>query len=1008
MRSTGTLLLAFVTGLLSPEIVAAAVEAPASLVPVDRHVTDADAELLLARILSYREDTWRDSVAVYEKIRQTRPRDPVPLLELADVLLRLGERARSAGLVREAQGLIPAGSPQRRDLARLLVWSGRAEDAIDLVDAGELDRWLNEQPEDAAAILTLEQARARREGPGSALAMARTRFASDPQNPARRLALAELEAIAGHAMRSRELYAPLLANADEALRLAYARSALSWGDVYITEQALRLRLEGAPDDVNAQRELGQLLTSFDRFSEAETLYVRWLQNEPNHQGARLGLAGLRLKEKRFTEAAELARTLLAEGFESATAARIQAEALYGAHDDARATQAFEAMKTDPATRFDAWIGLGRLARRAGRETTAVAAFGEALRIDPSRPAARYHHAGAAVTRAESFLTTLNAEPAPTLVEWAGLYAGDGQFALAVRCLEAALAADPDYFPARLQRAEFLAIEEHYDEAVVAYDALLRDFPGNRQVLLGGARTRAWGRRYTEALTWYDQLRALNPADPLPLREAARTAGWGKERERGAGLYATRWQTPVDSRLATLLGPVLSGVSGAGPVETWQRWLAEPAQEEKPFAATARFQRERSELRAALPADRRDVLDRVWLDLLTDFLDQQAFFIENEAKQAAWDQRHRTASDAYERLLALEPGNQEAWFDYGQTLAALGLGSAERVVFEQILSLDPNNRLAGRGLFRRQRRSEPTGHIEARWWKEEGRDALSSLRRMQLSASAQLTFHDQAQLTLGILSDRERPLTRTDGFTARGVFVEAQAVANRWLSGSAGFKHRDFRDPAIGNADSGHAQAWLALGDFARVGAGYEKREELANEFGLFRGTRSDVAWLGLGGAVNRELAIDARFETLGYSDGNEGWYATVRPSYVWTDHPRIFRTTLALDWRDTDEASLYVRTGSLLTDIIHPYWSPQDYFSGGVTFEWHHDLSKEFFLGGLQYFYAVRLTLGSDSEENASFGLEAEWRREFSDLWLLHAMLMLQRSRDWDATGVRFNLTRRF
>ncbi|HEY0966344.1 MAG TPA: tetratricopeptide repeat protein [Opitutaceae bacterium] len=1008
MRSTGTLLLGLAAGLLGPAVVVHAAEMPASLVPADRRVDDVEAELLLARILSYREATWRDSVAVYEKIRQARPRDPLPLLELADVLLRLGERARSAELVREAQALVPAGSPQRRDLARLLVWSGRAEEAVDLIDAEELARWLNERPEDAETVLTLEQASARRDGPGSALAMARTRFAADPQNPARRLALAELEAIAGHAVRSRDLYSPLLATADDSLRLAYARSALSWGDVYVTEQALRQRLERAPDDADARRELGQLLTSFDRFSEAEALYARWLQAEPDNQTARLGLAGLRLKEKRFAEAAELARTLLAEGFAAATSARIQAEALYGAHDDVAATKAYEDMKGDPATRFDACIGLGRIARRADRETTAVAAFAEALRIDPSRPAARYHHAGPDVTSTESFLSTLSTEQAPTLVEWAGLYASDGQFALAVRCLEAALAADPDYFPARLQRAEFLAIEEHYDEAVAAYDELLRDFPGNRQVLLGGARTRAWGRRYADALSWYEQLRALNPTDPLPLREAARTAGWGKERERGAGLYATRWQTSVDSRLAALLGPVLAGVPNTELTGTWQQWLADPTTEEEPFAATARFQRERAALRAVLPADRRAALDRVWLDLLTDFLDQQAFFIENEAKQAAWDQRHRTASAAYERLLALEPGNQEAWFDYGQTLAAQGLGAAERLVFGQLLSLDPNNRLAGRGLFRRQRRSEPTGKVEARWWKEEGRDALSSLRRLQLSASAQLTFHDQAQLTLGILRDRERPLTRTDALTARGVFIEAQAVANRWLSGSAGFKHRHFSDPAIGNADSGQAQAWLALGDVARVGAGYEKREELANEFGLFRGTRSDVAWIGAGGAVNRELGIEARMESLTYSDRNEGWYATVRPSYVWTDHPRIFKTTLALDWRDTDEASRYVRTGGLLTDIIHPYWSPQDYFSGGVTFEWYHDLSQEFFLGGLQHFYAARLTLGTDSEDNAGFGLEAEWRREFADLWILHALLTLQRSRDWDSTGVRFDLTRRF
>ena len=52
--------------------------------------------------------------------------------------------------------------------------------------------------------------------------------------------------------------------------------------------------------------------------------------------------------------------------------------------------------------------------------------------------------------------------------------------------------------------------------------------------------------------------------------------------------------------------------------------------------------------------------------------------------------------------------------------------------------------------------------------------------------------------------------------------------------------------------------------------------------------------------------------------------------------------------------------------MTHPYWTPQDWLGGALVVEWYHDLSKLFFCGGQLNYYDLRLSLGTDTENNPS------------------------------------------
>jgi tetratricopeptide (TPR) repeat protein len=395
-------------------------------------------------------------------------------------------------------------------------------------------------------------------------------------------------------------------------------------------------------------ELGRLLVSIDRTEEAEQWYERWLLEAPAADPALLGLIRLRLKEKNF--AADLIRcdALLTLRPQLAEGLQLKAETLMALHREREAAAIYSELATLPAHRVDAELGLGRATRVFAGESAAGAHFAAALSVEPGRPAVRFHAVGRAAVRSEAFLRELTGgreesdrsgaapgpssvmERAPRLVEWAGLYADLGEFALAVRCLRAARVADPDYFPAWAQLAEFLAIDRQFDAALAEFALLRAAMPENRQVLLGEARALAWSRRYQPALTAYAALAALNPADPVPLREAARTAGWGKMRDRGAGLYRRIWTSePVDRVLAAKLKPVLEGATGSEIVARWRQWTENPMLASEPFGWGERFAEDRFDLRSALPESRRRRIDEVYLEVLPRLRLQRAWWLSGK-------------------------------------------------------------------------------------------------------------------------------------------------------------------------------------------------------------------------------------------------------------------------------------------------------------------------------------------------------------------------------------------
>ena len=125
-------------------------------------------------------------------------------------------------------------------------------------------------------------------------------------------------------------------------------------------------------------------------------------------------------------------------------------------------------------------------------------------------------------------------------------------------------------------------------------------------------------------------------------------------------------------------------------------------------------------------------------------------------------------------------------------------------------------------------------------------------------------------------------------------------------------------------------------------------------------------------------------------------------------HPRELKLILRGDYRNTSEKDREIWQNGQLVDIVHPYWSPQDYFAGAASLEWRHDLAKNYFAGAKLNYYDLICTFSTDTEDNPGVALGGEWCYDLNQHVAFRVAGMIHRSRKWDAEQLSLRLTGRF
>jgi hypothetical protein len=241
-----------------------------------------------------------------------------------------------------------------------------------------------------------------------------------------------------------------------------------------------------------------------------------------------------------------------------------------------------------------------------------------------------------------------------------------------------------------------------------------------------------------------------------------------------------------------------------------------------------------------------------------------------------------------------------------------------------------------------------------------------------------------------------------------VAIGAFAPFSPWFKASGEISYKNYEQNGYEDYLLGNIELWRNLNDYAWLGIGYERKDELANRFALEQQTRMSQYWIGATSDLTHWLNADLYSRWKEYNDDNSGYELAGSLEWRLTDHPREFKLIFAGEHRDTEKDNVYRYSGSTLDDIIHPYWTPQNYWGGTILIEWRHDLAKRMFCGTWQHYYDIKLGYGLGSDGNNGWMTEAEWLYEFKKHWATGVRAYFNDSKEWDADAFHAFIQYRF
>ncbi|WP_027183310.1 tetratricopeptide repeat protein [Desulfovibrio inopinatus] len=1043
-------------------VVAVAQAAPVatnSLVPAQDFISDFDARLLLAELYARTPTHLPQAEKEYRALLQQRPNSSTLRFALADVLMRNQDFTEAAALYTtlaktnfqpvkvqtgladalfyggnldaalphyaKAYALAPNNPTVLVRYAKALAWAGQEATALPLLKQIQSQGWGDKESEFLLAQAYFTTGRLR-----TARTAAQSILAQYPKDIDAIMLLGDIETRLGHGVASREWYIQALALATPSQRpdilVRQANRSNLWGDFNQAEATLRGVLS-QHNSLPVRLELARVLANAQRYDEAEAIYRDALIEHDAEPEILLALADIRLRAHDPEGVLYALELLDASDRRARSALTLESAALLEAGRNTDAVSVASALAHHPDATADDHVIYGRTLLRTGHDKEAREVFSQAAKTDPHSIAAAYYDRGGSSDLAHSVIAEeTNPERLKT---WGDMFARDGQYALAINLYDAALTRDDQYIPAAMARIETLGSAEQYEEALRSADSLLKTFPDASKLLLTKARLFSWAKEYDASLEVYRTMRRINRRDPVPVLESARVAMWGKRPKQATEYYDTLIDWPPDAGAVAVVEQYTAKTSdspGLPPQDTECIYQAG-------LDVLARTQ---------FPPSQRIALERAVIALRPSVRIQTLATLEKQAKRLAYNDRQMLARKTFTKLIAMEPGNQEALFDAAQLDCAMGLGTEERCGYQRLLRIDPLHDRAKRALHRLDVRGNPQLNARYSFWDEDGKSGrLANISRSRFDLELVVPFNDtrfwakagqhvfiespktpdssnanagsvsipaQDELYGFYLAAQRNNRSRTGPYFAQGQSIEVGGVFNPYIRARAAVLYKLYEDSALGSYFLPEADITFNAYDIAKLTVGYALTEEIFNDYSLFQSITAQTFTARLTLQPIKQISLDLAGTGKIYSDDNQGLHLRADLGLLLLPHPYTLKLIFTGEHRDTAKESLFRYQDDALVNIIHPYWTPRNYFAGTTTLEWRHDLAKDFFCGARRHFYDIRVGVGTDTDDNDAFRVEAEYVYDINDHWSTQVSGLIHRSREWDALGLWLGLGYRF
>lgn len=763
------------------------------------------------------------------------------------------------------------------------------------------------------------------------------------------LASAQLHQQTGEWVAAQSIYAMMLLNdpSDHDVRLKLAALQREKGDVHRAKAELRKIPFDSPQGPRARLELASTLVAQGRSQDAVGICSALLAKRPNDVEAALGLARAQIEMGAFVQAKATCQRFIEEHSADTMAIGQIRVVLARAH-----------MIEGNA------IQASRIYQLALQEPTVhspAVFYGLSLARSRGFSAA----SGEMALMSSAVLST--GEDVRLRIELGKLALGDQDHERAIAYLSNVLRWQPDNLTALvlLGEAQNLALKAGESvDPLRTFSTVLARNPGNTRARLGLARSHVIRREFEDAVSAYEGLVAQDATYAFARREYARALFWDHRYTEAFEAYDELLAgLPTEAIAVDVFG---SGAPGSG-------------------------------LRAEL-------------DFEAELELSEAVSLELEAKMNS-DWRPEVAIKALERLVVVEPANQEARFEFAQLLHRRGRTSRAINEYEDLLEVSGGHSEATEALAGAQREISPRLDFSTGSEERNGRDGLAFMDESWALADVTFPFGDRDDYA-GIGIGRRHYSTGGQGDNDLHANVLRLFGANRigertTISGQIEVPSYDRED---------------LLQDrlYYDVGMQYVSSNELAVDLRIFsepvaqnfvtldRDLNRAGARVGLTKKSSRRIDYGGSLLFANYSDENSQVEGNVFAAYQFNPAPQEFRVLVKGDFVSFGEESVAPPDPTNLASLAIPYFSPKGYSIYSVQADWKHQFGTDWFTGSKDMYYRASARSAIDSNSVSFFEIDVGAAYDFTDWLGIQAGVRMLRSSALDLTSSNALLTIRW
>lgn len=870
-------------------------------------------------------------------LKEKNPEDLELLGEIVRAYTHLGDRAQAFQVVEEMSGIKSTEMGQRLGIADSLYTSGEYELAEMMYQ-----QMLRFEPQNGNAIL------------GTA-----------------RVAIQQY-----CLQRAREIlscYRPTSDSLRRSYLLTWAVYHQAVGEYTEAKQIYRDMLRKQETDYEAHLELGRLYEFIHDFEKAKAEYGKIPANTSWGKKARQGFISTLTLQREFEPAIKLGKQLLLENPNDPGAMNVLVRALSKAKHYGVAIAVAQSFLTNNCRTESAVIAarlaLGRVFLDAHKYADAVHEYEAVL----ARPTGRIPVAFYGVARAYAKLgqrdralhcvqgiAGMTGSDIRNRIQLADLYSGDYEDEAVAEITRSILQSDPDNLAALIRYADALQRLARADGNIEALTNTTKHIkrlsPTNVRAFLTQARGFSIAQLYQQSVAEYEHLLVLDPNFLVPQRERARVLY--SEHLYGAASAAYQHAVmPPDEQLRIDMTEIIQCAPQLRHILEPYMSCGIPPQQLRQEIAKLSCDMPDTEMKAAM--------QRIINDYEARSLEQAGFLQEDAAKSLkGW--RDWESIPQYQKLLQMEPANEEGWFDLGQVYSTLKLTHKALNDYSELEEVSPGHREGGIAMERATAELNPKLTYWYDYLKQFGRNGLANIVWMKFHSGFYYPIGDEDEYAAVLFARAlyEPP----DDSTTRGNIPSLRIQKKYWerllLFGQINYENYNQKivDRATYELGFRYYHDDCVQFRYRSFLEYYMQNSETVNQ-----NTRWWGNTVGANFVLSRRWDIDTSYLFAYFSDVNYYNQFDLINYVILCFPPKQVKVVGLFELQTFSNQTIFrfPDNPEIIAGAIHPYFSPNIFAYYGGRLEFTHWLSRDFFAHSNQFYYSLHYSLVFDSNNNS-------------------------------------------